>query len=172
MEQPVSESVQAREVVEPTEELCNFIAQAAHEVNRVWCEINNDRTKLHWSQSQGHLRVDTRAGVRCLLEKLNRGDLPEPTQQHLEWVEQRMEQSWSFGEVYDADMKIHPKLTPFEALPFVEQAKDSLFINTVINLYNAVQSVQRVNREAEQSDTVAPPQPDQPETQPSEETNV
>lgn len=147
--------------VEITEELCNYIAQAAHEVNRVWCEINNDKTKLPWGQSQGHLRAGTRAGVRCLLEKLNENDLPDAAHQHMEWVEERTDQGWVYGYTYDPSKKIHPNLVPFADLTVAERCKDNLFLNTVITLYKNIQETMRAC--VSSGDTVAMPPPNEPQ---------
>lgn len=63
---------------------------------------------------------------------------PTPGQAHQNWMEERLAQGWTYGEVRDNDFKTNPSLVPFDKLPDYEKAKDSI----VISLTSILRDVQ------------------------------
>ena len=143
----------------------NQIAMAAWEVIRVWCEINDDKTRLPWDQMQGHLRVSLRLGVSKLLAFLNDGEMPSAEENHERWCIDKIQDGWERDDKYSAEAKKHPNLRPFMELPKFDQIKDTIFINTVVSLYNGIQALQASHRSGSpevQGGSVQPPPPNEP----------
>lgn len=139
----------------------NQIAMAAHEANRVWCEINGHHTKLPWAQVLGHIRVSTRAGVSNLIMALNAGGQPHPEEQHEQWCVQKLADGWTMGDQYSAENKKHPNLIPWGEISQFEQIKDTIFIDLVITFFNGLLAI--LMRERKQGQPcVAMPPPNEP----------
>ena len=51
-----------------------------------------------------------------------------PEELHGSWMGTYFANGWIYGEIYDADARIHPDLVPFDQLNKLEQDKDSVFI--------------------------------------------
>lgn len=102
------------------------IAKTAHEVNRVWCELNGDMSHPSWEDAPGWQRESAINGVEFHLG----GDYT-PEQAHENWVFEKEENGWIYGGKKDAEAKTHPCLVEYGELPFHQRAKDSLFIAVV-----------------------------------------
>lgn len=55
---------------------------------------------------------------------------------HTNWVDHKMREGWTYGEVKDVETKQHPCLVKYEALPEAQKKKD----RAVIQAYFAVRS--------------------------------
>ena len=51
-----------------------------------------------------------------------------PEELHGSWMQAYYEMGWVYGEIYDAQNKIHPDLVPYVDLGQLEQDKDGVFI--------------------------------------------
>ena len=54
-----------------------------------------------------------------------------PEKIHAVWMEDKLADGWTYGEVKDMEKKTHPCLVPFSELPEVQKLKDYVFIATV-----------------------------------------
>jgi hypothetical protein len=98
------------------------IARVAHEVNRAYCDALGDTSQQPWDQAPEWQRISARAGVALHAS----GDFG-PEASHESWMQQKLDDGWTYGEVKDAETKTHPCLVPFDQLPREQQAKDHLF---------------------------------------------
>jgi hypothetical protein len=46
---------------------------------------------------------------------------------HNNWLQMKIADGWVYGEVKDAENKIHPCIVPFDELPEFQKKKDALF---------------------------------------------
>ena len=101
----------------PSVELC-------HEVNRQFCAgVMSDFSHKPWDDAPDWQRHSVYSGVVHYLE--NPGLTPE--QSHAAWLEYKLADGWSFGNVKDAFDKTHPNMVPFHQLHVHERAKDAIF---------------------------------------------
>jgi hypothetical protein len=109
-------------------------AEAAHEMNRIYCESHGDTSQNSWRETEDSIRQSAISGVEVAL----RGATPK--QQHEAWSSFKVSQGWKYGEVKDLEKKEHPCLIPYEQLSVEQQKKDSLYISTVTAMFNALQT--------------------------------
>lgn len=107
-------------------------AEAAHEMNRLYCEARGDESQIAWEQSPSWQKKSSIEGVNLVL----RGSTPK--QQHESWLIEKAETGWKYGPIKDPEKKEHPCFVPYEQLPQEEKVKDYLFIQTVRNMYNSL----------------------------------
>ena len=99
------------------------IARVCHEANRAWCEANGDHSQKSWDDAEDWQRI---AAIRGVAEALQNPDADEGST-HQTWMDAKLADGWTYGEVKDGAKKTHPSLVPFDELPHVEQVKDRLF---------------------------------------------
>lgn len=99
------------------------IARLCHEVNKKWCEINDDFSQKSWEEAEEWQREAAITGVKFRLDNPNAKD----SASHDTWMKDKLEQGWVYGEEKDGEKKTHPCLVPFEELPDFQQKKDKLF---------------------------------------------
>lgn len=106
------------------------IAQAAHEANQAYCISIGDDSQLDWSVAPPWQKESAMSGVMFLVEH------PDATPEsiHENWVKEKVEAGWEYGEVKDAVNKKHPCIMPYGQLPAEQQAKDAIFVETVNRL--------------------------------------
>jgi hypothetical protein len=109
------------------------IARVCHEANRAWCVANGDMSQVGWKNAPEWQKKSTIEGVRFRLENPN---APASTQ-HEQWMQSKIDDGWVYGPVKNAEEKTHPCLVPYDELPFVDKAKDALFVSIVKTLSNA-----------------------------------
>jgi hypothetical protein len=100
-------------------------AEAAHEMNRIYCESTGDTSQTRWSDAPEWQRTSSVNGVRRVLE----GSTPE--QLHESWVAEKVASGWVYGLVKDAAAKTHPCMIPYSQLAPEQRAKDGLYLATV-----------------------------------------
>jgi hypothetical protein len=107
------------------------IARVAHEVNRAYCEALGDHSQVRWEEAPLWQRDSAVHGV--VFHILN----PEasPGESHENWMEEKIEEGWTYGPIKDAQKKEHPNLVPFDQLPEEQKVKDVLFKAVVDALY-------------------------------------
>jgi hypothetical protein len=107
-------------------------AQAAHEMNRIYCEANGDPSQPGWAGAEEWQRDFSIKGATQALA----GDTPE--KQHEQWSADKLAAGWKLGPVKDPGKKEHPCLVPYGELPPWQQRKDSLYIATVRAMASAL----------------------------------
>jgi len=100
-----------------------IIASICHEANKAWCAAHGDFTQKSWDEAEQWQRDSAISGVKFKIENPE----AEDDAQHNAWMAEKIEQGWKFGEVKDAELKIHPCIVPFNELPLFQQKKDKLF---------------------------------------------
>lgn len=99
------------------------IAQAAHEVNRIYCEALGDNSQLPWAQAPDWQKESAIAGVRAYAMNPDRS----PEGAHKAWWSHKQADGWRYGPKKDPDAKTHPCMVPYAELPPEQQAKDHIF---------------------------------------------
>ncbi len=100
-------------------------AQAAHEVNRVYCAWLKDTSQKPWPDAPEWQKASARSGVRGVIA----GNTPE--QSHAAWMKEKYATGWVFGSVKDEKMKMHPCLVEYRDLPPAQRNKDTIFVAVV-----------------------------------------
>lgn len=98
------------------------IARVCHEVNKAYCEALGDNSQPTWEDAPAWQRESARMGVDLHLMG-NFG----PEASHISWMNQKLEDGWTYGPVKDPETKQHPCMVPFDQLPREQQAKDYIF---------------------------------------------
>lgn len=112
------------------EVLAQQIAVVCHEVNRAWCEQNNDLSQKSWHEAEPWQRESAIKGVLFRLNNPSAGH----DAQHNAWMAEKIAAGWVYGEEKNTEAKTHPCLVPFEQLPEFQQKKDALFCAVVDSL--------------------------------------
>lgn len=99
------------------------IAGMCHDLNRMWCQMNGDFSQPAWVDAPEWQRDSAVDGVHFHLG--NPGAGPEAS--HENWMRQKEQDGWIYGETKDPIFKTHPCMVPFDELPKDQQIKDSLF---------------------------------------------
>lgn len=104
-----------------------FIAMVAHQANKAWCQVNGDNSQPDWDLAEDWQRESAINGVKFRIENPGAGH----DAMHNNWMKEKVEDGWVFGEIKDPDAKTHPCIVPFEQLPVFQQKKDALFSSIV-----------------------------------------
>lgn len=99
------------------------IARICHEANTALCVGIGDYSQTSWDEAPEWQRTSAVGNVRF---HLNNPDAPASAS-HENWMREKLDGGWQYGEVKDADARTHPCIVPFEQLPPEQQAKDHLF---------------------------------------------
>lgn len=102
--------------------LLDNIARVCHEVNKAYCEALGDFSQPVWEDAPEWQRASARMGV----DLHSMGDFG-PEASHISWLQQKLDDGWTYGPVKDADKKEHPCIVAFSLLPKEQQAKDFIF---------------------------------------------
>ena len=116
------------------------IAQVAHEINRAYCASQGDTSQVAWPDAPDWQRQSALAGVAMHLANPD----ATPEQSHESWLAQKTAEGWAYGEVKDADKKLHPCFVPYAELPSSQKAKDYLFRGVVHALKGIAIAAERV----------------------------
>ncbi|MGG1650395.1 RyR domain-containing protein [Paenibacillus sp. NRS-1775] len=98
------------------------IAELCHEVNRGYCESIGDYSQNKWNESPSWQKESAIAGVKYHIEN----DVT-PEASHNNWMKQKIEDGWIYGETKDIENKTHPCILLYEQLPLEQRTKDYLF---------------------------------------------
>lgn len=98
-------------------------AQAAHEINRIYCESHGDLSQPRWADAPDWQKDSARSGVKGVIQH------PEmtPEQGHEGWLAEKRESGWTYGDQKNPDAKTHPCMVPYSELPEAQRFKDELF---------------------------------------------
>ncbi len=99
------------------------IAKAAHGANKAWCEVQGDFSQVDWKDAPAWQRESAINGVNFHLDNPTATD----SASHDNWMKEKLNNGWVYGEVKDEVAKTHPCLVPFNKLPAPQQFKDKLF---------------------------------------------
>lgn len=103
------------------------IARVCHEANRAYCATLGDNSQKPWDEAPDWQKESAVNGV--LFHLKNPG--APPSASHDNWMKEKVESGWVYGEVKDENAKTHPCIVPYHELPVPQQLKDSLFISIV-----------------------------------------
>lgn len=103
--------------------LIEQVARTAHEVNRAYCESLGDRSQKSWSEAPEWQKGSARNGA---IFHLDNSDIT-PEMSHMNWLKEKMEDGWCYGEEKDETKKTHPCFCKYQDLPESQQLKDKLF---------------------------------------------
>ena len=103
------------------------IARVAHEVNRAYCAALGDTSQLPWNDAPQWQRDSAVLGVKLHTGQPN----ASAAASHESWMAQKVADGWVFGPEKRPDLKQHPCIVPFDALPREQQAKDFIFRGVV-----------------------------------------
>lgn len=107
------------------EEVRLFCAMAAHEANRVYCRALGDLSQVVWDDAAEWQRTSAMNGVDGVFAGAGPGTA------HEGWLAEKVATGWKLGPVKDPEKKEHPCMVPFAELPFDQQQKDVIFVQTV-----------------------------------------
>lgn len=102
-------------------------AEMAHEVNRVYCKALGDFSQPHWEEAPQWQKDSAISGVKY---RLDNPDVT-PAQMHEEWCRVKVADGWKYGVTKNPELKEHPCLVAYDALPKAQQVKDHLFSGVV-----------------------------------------
>ncbi len=106
------------------------IASICHEANRALCLTQGDNSQVGWDDAP-KWQIDS--AINGVIFKIDNPSAPQSAS-HDNWMKEKIEDGWVYGETKDAVKKIHPCLVPFDQLPPAQQAKDHLFCAIVESL--------------------------------------
>ena len=106
------------------------IAKMAHEINKAYCEAIGDYSQPEWNDAPDWQRDSAINGVEFHLANPD----ASPSASHDNWLKQKLDEGWTYGEVKDPEKKEHPCCVPYEKLPVEQRAKDYLFRQVVHSL--------------------------------------
>lgn len=110
---------------------CKFeaahIAIVAHETNRAYCQQIGDDSQLPWVTAPIWQRESAVNGVQFHLDNPDAGC----SGSHENWLKEKTEAGWRYGEVKDPEKKEHPCFMPYDNLPEHQKVKDALFVGVV-----------------------------------------
>jgi len=103
------------------------IAKVAHEINAALCLAFGDMTQPSWENAPQWQKDSAMDCVRFYLGNPEAG----PGASHDNWLAEKRNDGWRWGEVRDPEAKTHPCMIPFVFLAREQQAKDFLFRQVV-----------------------------------------
>jgi len=121
------------------------IARVCHESNRAYCIGLGDNSQARWEDAPDWQVESAINGVNFHLENPTAG----PDHSHIEWMKEKEENGWVYGEEKDPEAKTHPCIVLYEELPLEQRLKDSLFIAIVHALSQSLAEEQENGRQEE-----------------------
>jgi len=106
------------------------VAKVAHEINKAYCISIGDESQLSWEDAPEWQRESAIDGVLFHINNPDAG----PDASHNNWMNEKIQNGWKYGEVKDPENKFHPCIVPFEMLSKEQQSKDYLFRAVVHSL--------------------------------------
>lgn len=99
------------------------IARVCHEANKAYCHGIDDDSQLHWDDAPQWQRDSAINGVKFHFQN------PDATPQssHENWLKEKIESGWTYGDTKDVENKKHPCIAPYNELPIAQRVKDLLF---------------------------------------------
>lgn len=113
------------------------IAEAAHEMNRLWCCSVGDYSQPKWLDAPDWQRESSIIGVHGILSN----PLMTPRESHEAWLECKRRDGWVHGVTKQPELRKHPCMVAYDDLPAHHRAKDLIFTRMVKTLIAANQLV-------------------------------
>ena len=107
-------------------------AGAAHEANRLYCQMLGDFSQPAWETAPLWQRESAIEGVRGVL----RGN--SPADSHASWLKHKEATGWKYGPAKDPEKKEHHCMVPYEQLPPEQKVKDLIFVGVVRAISDAL----------------------------------
>ncbi len=104
-----------------------YIAKAAHQINKAYCESIGDLSQVDWEDAPEWQRISATNGVIFHITNSN----VTPEESHENWLAEKIDDGWSYGSVKNVEKKTHPCMLPYVELPKTQRTKDYLFKATV-----------------------------------------
>ena len=105
------------------------IARICHEANKVYCESIGDTSQTHWEDAPLWQKESAIAGVELFVNSTNKNNNSVFEESHDGWLEMKLRDGWTYGEVKNPDLKQHPCMLPYKSLPPEQKLKDRIFIS-------------------------------------------
>jgi hypothetical protein len=106
--------------------LVGIAARIAHEANRAYCIAIGDDSQSKWEDVPDWQYLSCINGVQAVL---SRGLTPRML--HENWLAHKQAGGWKWGSVKDPEKKEHPCMVTYDDLSLEQKIKDSLFVNIV-----------------------------------------
>jgi hypothetical protein len=113
------------------------IAEFCHEANRMLCLAQGDTSQKFWSMAPEWQKESAINGVRFHLEALEHGEKPSPSASHDNWLKEKIDAGWVYGEIKDPEKKTHPCIVRYDMLPPEQRLKDYMFGHIVAAFYES-----------------------------------
>ena len=108
-------------------------AEVCHAANAAYCRTLGDTSQLSWHRAPDWQRESAINGVKFILD--NPRSTPEKS--HENWLKEKVEDGWTYGEVKDPEAKTHPCIMPYKDLPEEQKLKDHIFSSIVKGFISA-----------------------------------
>lgn len=102
-------------------------ARIAHEVNRAYCESQNDFSQVQWREAPQWQKNSAVNGINLHWQAMSDGKELPPSASHDSWLKEKLDNGWKYGPVKDVEKKEHPCCVPYDELPLAQKVKDFLF---------------------------------------------
>jgi hypothetical protein len=103
------------------------IARVCHEANKAYCESIGDMSQPHWEDAPAWQKESAIAGVKAFVDSPNKNNDKIYEESHNGWLEMRLRDGWTYGDVKDPERKVHPCMLPYHSLPNEQKWKDRIF---------------------------------------------
>lgn len=96
-------------------------------MNKSYCASIGDLSQPTWADAPEWQKESARAGVLMVLSNPD----TTPEQSHISWMKMKEEEGWVYGPEKIPELKVHPCMVAYDALPAEQRLKDLLYITTV-----------------------------------------
>jgi hypothetical protein len=103
-----------------------LIAKICHNVNKAYCESQNDFSQPEWEDAPEWQKTSAMNGVEYHLDN----DVT-PEMSHENWLKQKLDEGWVYGREKNPELKTHPCIMRYDQLPKFQRTKDKLFKSVV-----------------------------------------
>jgi len=101
------------------------IAKECHTKNNELMVMNGEEPKGDWESLD---RATKFINLKSVIKALENPDLTAKDM-HNEWINNKIADGWSYGEVKDEELKTHPLITDYDSMNPVDKMKDQVFID-------------------------------------------
>lgn len=110
------------------------LARAGYEVMRAVTSLHGRTSMSTWDNASYDVEINIMCQIHyiCTTEYPNAGDV------HRFWMEHQSKRMWSFGAVYNQDIKHDPLMVHWEDLPKNEKAKYECFLALILRYRDEV----------------------------------
>lgn len=102
------------------------VARTCHQALKTYSESIAEYHLSNWGDASERYRE-----LMCIAVEIHLAGDFDAEVTHSSWVEEQLNQGWSYGPVRDVKKKQHPCIVPFNQLPREQQLKGQIFRNIV-----------------------------------------